>query len=379
MAAASPALNNNSTKGMMVESTATTKPTSLAAAANLGHRTDTPPKSQRGHNKPKCRQCGNVARSRCPFECCKSCCSRNQNPCHIHVLKANATFPDKAASSGAPIEQQSSEPSPSTSSSRAASLRQLSNSFVQFNNLNVSLRSRKPLTKKDAASINEWRFSKLREYKDRNIELENEALERYMQNVDLLEEILTAKPVEDDASTALESDPTCTENENEMMVSGLKLLLRSNSRRSDSVRMIIQQIIDEGLKKLPDCALDSDVNEPNDGEEPNKASKKAKNWRTERLSAISELMDKLNKVRNEEDLKSCLEMKSQLFNLDQGSGKIESEENGTLKNETAESDTTLAKELDYSLPKLVGAIEIDQETLNAIDKHFSSLEHVEEL
>ncbi|KAL9326776.1 hypothetical protein ACSQ67_007421 [Phaseolus vulgaris] len=45
----------------------------------------TPPKSQRGHNKPKCKQCGNVARSRCPYECCKRCCSRNQNPCHIHV------------------------------------------------------------------------------------------------------------------------------------------------------------------------------------------------------------------------------------------------------------------------------------------------------
>ncbi|GAU28541.1 hypothetical protein TSUD_156970 [Trifolium subterraneum] len=42
------------------------------------------PKSQRGQNKPKCKQCGNVARSRCPYECCKSCCSRNQNPCPIH-------------------------------------------------------------------------------------------------------------------------------------------------------------------------------------------------------------------------------------------------------------------------------------------------------
>lgn len=76
-----------------------------------------PPKSQRGQNKPKCKQCGNVARSRsliqfyhffssllcfdsvinfnsntiviilfyrCPYENCKSCCSRNQNPCPIH-------------------------------------------------------------------------------------------------------------------------------------------------------------------------------------------------------------------------------------------------------------------------------------------------------
>ncbi|KAI4315178.1 hypothetical protein L6164_028018 [Bauhinia variegata] len=387
MAAASPALKNNSTNGMMVDSTATSKPTSLAAAANLGHRVDTPPKSQRGQNKPKCRQCGNVARSRCPYECCKSCCSRNQNPCHIHVLKANATFPDKAPSSGAPVDQQFSEPSRhhladksnATSSSRAASLRQLSNSFAQFNNLNISLRSRKPLTKKDAAAINEWRFSKLKEYKDRNIELESEAFDRYIQNVDLLEEILTMKPMEDGSSCASDSDPAYSEKNNEMMVQELKLLLSSNTTRNDSVRMRIQQIINDGLKKLRNCALDGNINESSDQEEPNKDSKRAKNWRTERLSAISELMDKLNKARNEEDLKSCLEMKSQLFNLDQGSGKIEPEENETLKNQTAESDSEPAKELDYSLPKLVRTIEIDQETLNAIDKHFSSFENVEDL
>jgi len=34
------------------------------------------------------------------------------------------------------------------SAGRAASLRQLSNSFAQFNNLNLSLRSKKPLTRK---------------------------------------------------------------------------------------------------------------------------------------------------------------------------------------------------------------------------------------
>ncbi|KAL3019143.1 hypothetical protein AAZX31_05G066200 [Glycine max] len=60
---------------------ATAKPGTLGVGVGAA---PTPPKSQRGHNKPKCKQCGNVARSRCPYECCKSCCSRNQNPCHIH-------------------------------------------------------------------------------------------------------------------------------------------------------------------------------------------------------------------------------------------------------------------------------------------------------
>ncbi|KAL5221296.1 hypothetical protein ABZP36_026009 [Zizania latifolia] len=45
---------------------------------------DMPKPSLRGLNKPKCIQCGNVARSRCPFQCCKSCCYKAQNPCHIH-------------------------------------------------------------------------------------------------------------------------------------------------------------------------------------------------------------------------------------------------------------------------------------------------------
>ena len=35
-----------------------------AAAANVVNRTDTPQKTLRGLNKPKCKQCGNVARSR---------------------------------------------------------------------------------------------------------------------------------------------------------------------------------------------------------------------------------------------------------------------------------------------------------------------------
>ncbi|GJN39768.1 hypothetical protein PR202_gb28907 [Eleusine coracana subsp. coracana] len=46
---------------------------------------DMPKPNLRGLNKPKCIQCGNVARSRCPFQCCKACCYKAQNPCHIHA------------------------------------------------------------------------------------------------------------------------------------------------------------------------------------------------------------------------------------------------------------------------------------------------------
>ena len=52
MAATSPALTNNNNT------------TTTTTATNMAHRTDTPPKTLRGLNKPKCQICGNVARSR---------------------------------------------------------------------------------------------------------------------------------------------------------------------------------------------------------------------------------------------------------------------------------------------------------------------------
>ncbi|XP_020978551.1 uncharacterized protein LOC107642617 isoform X1 [Arachis ipaensis] len=367
MAALSPAPNNNNQKAV-----------SLSGGAN-------PPKSQRGQNKPKCKQCGNVARSRCPFESCKSCCSRNQNPCHIHVLKTSTTLPDKApSSSAAPIEQQSVEPSQSSTASRVASLRQLSNSFAQFNNLNISFRSRKPLTRKcqellqDAAAINEWRFSKLKEYKERNIELENETFDRYMQNIDLLEEVLAVKSMEDNVSSESESNTSSMEAYNDLMITKLKLQIRSNSVGSDAARMRMQQIVDRGLKKLKMSAVSGAATEAL-SEDPNNTSGAAKSLRTERLSAISDLIDKINKARSEEDLKSCLEIKSQLFNLDGGSSIVDPQpqDNETDGKEIDQGDSTSGEELEYSLPKLVGTTDIDQETLNTIDNHFSSLEYLE--
>lgn len=199
--------------------------------------------------------------------------------------------------------------------------------------------------------------------------MENEAFDRYMENVDLLEEVLSVKFMEDNA---LESNPKSTGN-SEIMIPGLKLHIRSNPTRSDSMRKRIQQIVDEGLKKLQNCALEGHK------EEPNKASKRPRILRTEWLSAISDLIDKINKARNEEDLKFCLEIKSQLFNLDKISSKTEIEDNETLKVQAAESELAAAKEVDYSFPKPVGVAGIDQETLNTIDKHFCSLEHVEKL
>uniref|UniRef100_A0A9I9D6R6 Uncharacterized protein n=1 Tax=Cucumis melo TaxID=3656 RepID=A0A9I9D6R6_CUCME len=419
MAAPSPTLSNNSSD------TATT--TAGAVAANvavspnhLANRTGTPPKTLRGLNKPKCRVCGNVARSRCPYESCKSCCARNQNPCYIHVLKANATFPDKTPSSSSPLfDKQSPDLSSSgygsfrhclisiyafiyfqitslgsnplysqlfnMTSNRVASLRQLSSNFSQFNNVRLPIRSPKPVTRKDAAAINEWRFSKLREFRERHIEAENEAFDRYMKNVNLLEEVFSMRSMIDDKS--LKDGPSVNsgiEANLEEMTPGLKLKLGSTS---DNSRKRIRKIVEDGLRKIKIVETTDNVNEVTDHAQAdrdadqmnlNDGCKTIKGSHAKRTRALGDLIEKLNKARNEEDLKSCLAMKHQLFNrLQTTSSQAESEETDTSKEQQViKKDLDSRKELGYSLPKLINKTNIDQQTLNQIDAHFSSLKQI---
>ncbi|KAG7015683.1 hypothetical protein SDJN02_23320 [Cucurbita argyrosperma subsp. argyrosperma] len=330
MAAPSPTVSNNSSDTATTTASAVT--VNAAVSSNhLANRTATPPKTLRGLNKPKCRVCGNVARSRCPYESCKSCCARNQNPCHIHVLKANATFTDKTPTSSSPLfDKQSSDPSSSGTSHRVASLRQLSSNFSQFNNVQIPLRSRKPLTRKDAAAINEWRFSKLREFRERHVEAENEAFDRYMKNVNLLEEVFSMKSMVDGS---LKDGPSNFSTEGtEEVIPGLKLSLGSGS---DDSRKRIREIVEDGLMKLQKVEATDNVDEVTDQVESGKVADQTnrndgcttvKGWHAKRARALGDLIDKLNKARNEEDLKSCLAMKHQLFNQHITSSQTESEE-----------------------------------------------------
>ncbi|KAJ6695918.1 ELECTRON CARRIER/IRON ION-BINDING PROTEIN [Salix koriyanagi] len=145
------------------------------------------------------------------------------------VLKANATFPDKTPASSAPLfEQQVNEAPPPVSSHRAASLRQLSSNFSQFNNLHSPLRSRKPLTRKEAAAINEW---------------------------SLLEEVFSLKSflegsTEGESLSSNHDHASAKDDTEEKMVSEQKLKLRSNLSRSENDRKRLQQVVDVGLKKL---------------------------------------------------------------------------------------------------------------------------------
>lgn len=264
---------------------------------------------------------------------------------------------------------------------RVASFRQLSNTFSQFNNVHIPSRSRKPLTRKDAAVINEWRFSKIKEFKDKNFEVENEAFDRYMQNISLLEEVFSMKSILErsngDEPTISNPNPTSTEDNTELMVSGLKLQLRSNSIRTDSFRRRVQQIVDRGLKKLQKRALD-DGNNDQSGQDESHGPKRAKSLKPERALAVSDLIDKLNKARTEEDLKSCIDMKLQIFNRNTISNQTEIED-AAPKDQNPKTDLEPRKESSFSSKKIISTTELDQETLNKIDAHFSTLEQIEDL
>ncbi|TYG99749.1 hypothetical protein ES288_A10G220700v1 [Gossypium darwinii] len=381
MAASSPSASKSTS-----DATTTTTTTTAATTTPLPYppppfqRMDTLPKTQRGLNKPKCIQCGNVARSRCPYRSCKSCCSKAQNPCHIHVLKSNSAFLEKSPTSSTPSsDQKSTQASSQVTPLRVPSFKQLSNAFAQFDNLQV--RTKKHLTRKDAIALNDWRFSKLKKFKDRNIEIENDAFDRYIQNISLLEEVFSVKSIDEGSEEDEGSKPSSTlkEDETSVMISGLKLTQKSDPVRTDNARKRIKQIVDQGIEKLHKAEANDGANDPDDQNKLDSRLNKVKSSRIERALVLSDIVDKLNKARNEEDLKSCLEMKAQLYNQSIMSTDTEIEDPGAL-NEESTATTVISRQVAYHLsPKMLTQIEIDQETLNKIEAHFTSQEQIEDL
>lgn len=381
-AASSPVLSNNGSDTSANTVNSTPPPplaTPPAAVKSPGLPTITlqrpdPPKNLRGLNKPKCIKCGNVARSRCPYQSCKSCCSKAQNPCHIHVLKPNSTLADRGASTNSTApEQQPNEVAAPGPQSKATSLRQLSSTFSQFNNVHIP-RSRKPLTRKEALTVNEWRFAKLKEFKEGNIEAENEAFDRYMQNISLLEEVFNVNSERLDEDGILSNPPT-TSGEKMEMILETKLMLRSNPVRNDTFRKRIRQTIDQGLRKLQKSKSTDDPS--NLDNEDDLTPKEAKNWWSGKTSALTELNFKLNKARNEEDLKLCIQTKDNITSQQLSSGE-KTKNSEMLVEQSSQHNLPSAQESDVSL-KLVRTTEIDQNVLNHVDFRFSSLEEIEDL
>lgn len=295
-----------------------------------------PPKSLRGLNKPKCSECGNVARSRCPFQACKSCCVKARNPCHIHVLKQNASYPEKGPSQSSPLLDQqrvnaSSNKFSPLGSSRASPVLHHTHPYMPGS---LAQRVKRPLSRKEIAAINNWRFVKLKEYSDSKIEAEDEAFGRYMQNVSLLEDVfsLPTTPLEglsEDGNVTFESrlsgqaNSVSEDYNDDMLVEGQKVQLKSNTQRSEKHRQRLRTLIEKGLQKLKrgdhgNLAEDDENNPaviPGDCAEVKKP-KAIGRERLKKVTLISTLLDKLSKARNQEDINACIEMYSHTFGKD---------------------------------------------------------------
>ncbi|KAF0900517.1 hypothetical protein E2562_024810 [Oryza meyeriana var. granulata] len=321
---------------------------------------DMPKPNLRGLNKPKCIQCGNVARSRCPFQCCKSCCYKAQNPCHIHVLKQNNTLPDKPPPSTAPLSEQPSTNSPSTgATSRLASLQRLPHHFLN------ALRTKKSLAKKDVVGINKWRFEKLKEHIQGDIDAENEAYERYTQNVGLLEETFS---LTEDAAVEPEAEATSSEERMETLVSEAKVRLKSNSANADGFKNRIATILDQKIKELLESKSTYEDDNPSDQNlddhpEPMKLSIKQQ---MERGANMTELLGKMIRAQSEGDLKPCSHIAAQLF------GSSMATSNKSQEKELSNQETAAAVTLPYSFPKLWTMVEIDDAVMSKINSEFSS-------
>ncbi|XP_068635320.1 uncharacterized protein [Aristolochia californica] len=378
MAAASPLPSNN----ISDTGAATTTPFANGGTPpRHSAPSDTPRQNLRGLNKPKCSKCGNVARSRCPYQSCKSCCAKAQNPCHIHVLKSNTILPDRSPSLISSLDQTSTATSPSGASLRVSSLRQIPNNYAKFIGAQGPVRARRPLSRKDAATINSWRFSKLKEYNERNIEAESEAFDRYIQNASLLEE---AFPVKSEA----QSFSPGNEDGTGVLISEIKVKVKASNQRAENFRHRIQGLVDHGLAKLRKWEMDDEVCGPEDptGQKELKKPRKAEK-RADRASAVNELIDKLNKARTEEDLKCCVEMKSLLFNWNAEADSLmeksdvgESTNAHTANEKHSDEISTPGQESStYVVPRLFRTIDVNQETLSDIELHSLSLSQLAQL
>ncbi|CAN1834917.1 hypothetical protein LINPERHAP1_LOCUS34240 [Linum perenne] len=174
-------------------------------------------KAVRHVNRPKCTQCGNLARSRCPYQSCKRCCSKARNSCHIHGIKLIALLPWIMAA-GMMISHLSFFATVVIRSSfHAASLRQLSNSFAQLNNVQNPRPRKPPMTK-------------LKEHMNRTLEKQNQAYNRYLRNISLLDEAFSMKLMQGSSSS-------------------------QDSENAAARKKRKQRIVDELLKKLEECQL----------------------------------------------------------------------------------------------------------------------------
>ncbi|KAK9144784.1 hypothetical protein Sjap_004687 [Stephania japonica] len=160
----------------------------------------------------------------------------------------------------------------------------------------------------------------------------------------------------------------------------LKARLRSDPKRVDACRKRMRDIVDQGLLKLQKCEFKQDeVVTDADGLSKEIKKQKKRSWRMQKLTEASDLMDKLNKARTEDDLQSCLQMKSKLFERYDQNCNNDSACMETSEVQTAREDTTPRQDKCHAQPALYVTSVISQPTLDAIEDHFSLSTQIEDL
>ncbi|PWA43007.1 hypothetical protein CTI12_AA539930 [Artemisia annua] len=185
------------------------------------------------------------------------------------VLKGNSLVSDKVPVSSPSLVNQHLNERPLSGNAHRF-VRQLYAIYLQ-----LSARARK--------------FSKLKEYKDGNIEIENEAFDRYLHNIDLLEEVFDVRT----KSEKLAKDDQ--EGKSEMQTSNLKMKLRADLIGTENFRDRMRFITNNALRKLKSLKrqdIQIYLNSP-----------------------------KLSDVRNDEDQKSCKLLKFQLSSRSESKGE----------------------------------------------------------
>lgn len=222
----------------------------------------------------------------------------------------------------------------------------------------------------------------MKEFRDVNVEAESEAFDRYLQNVGLLEEVFRVNSefenqIEDEQSAGvqLSSDDDKTEG----IVHALKLKLRSNTATTESFTKRIQRVVDEGLKKVKKLELVDEAEDVSDTEGQGRKTKKVKSLQSDKAIALSDLNDKLNKARNEDELKACWEMASQIFEWNTKKSETEPGESPSCRVKDMRDDSCTKRESHIFPPKWVNPVTIDEEALSRIDAQFSSLQEIEDL
>lgn len=212
---------------------------------------------------------------------------------------------------------------------------------------------------------------KLKEHMQGDIDVENEACDRYTQNIGLLEETFYLK---EDSAGEHETEATSSEEAMEIMVSEVKVRLKSDCANAAGFKERIATVLDQKLKKLQErnSAYEDDNSSDQNLDDHKKPVKLNIKQQTVRNAKTNELLGKLTKAQSEDDLKPCLNIMAQLFGKEIASSSM------STSNKSSDQESTPTIAPPYSFPKLTTRLEVDENMMSKINE-LSSLSQVVQL